>query len=84
MKNITPISIWKNGESTQASVLTAMIVGDNLHSLCTFYYELKTVDGEVLANGNVGMSGTEYENWDGSNDAAYTYIANQLNLTIQQ
>lgn len=100
MKNITPISIWINGSSKEASTLTAMIVGDDLRSSCTFYYELREtntiiqpleeggestiIPGEVLAMGNIVMGGTEYQNWDGSNDAAYTYIVNQLNLTIQQ
>jgi hypothetical protein len=28
------------------------------------------------------MSGDDYINWDDSNDAAYLYIAEKLNLTI--
>ena len=98
MKDIQPISIWKNGVIKIASVLNATIINDNLSSSCTFYWQLKEADvrpeatdetpepqpiaGEVLADGNVTMSGDDYDNWDGSNDYAFEYIANQINVTI--
>ena len=91
MKDIQPIQIWKNGVIKIASVLNATIINDNLSSSCTFYWQLKeadsvvdlqTIAGQVLADGNVTMSGDDYDNWDGSNDYAFEYIANQINVTI--
>ena len=92
MKPIQPITIWKNGESQEANLLNAYIINDNLESSCTFYYQLCSsgegteamplVIGQTLADGNVTMSGEDYTNWDDSNDAAYSYIADKLNLTI--
>ena len=91
MKDIQPIQIWKYGVIKTASVLNATIINDNLSSSCTFYWQLKeadsvvdlqTIAGEVLADGNVTMSGDDYDNWDGSNDYAFEYIANQINVTI--
>ena len=92
MKSIEPISIWKNGESFEANLLNAYIINDNLESSCSFYYQLCSsgerteamplVIGQTLADGNVTMSGEDYINWDDSNDAAYAYIAEKLNLTI--
>jgi hypothetical protein len=92
MKQIEPIGIWKNGESFEANLLSAYIINDNLESSCTFYYQLCSsgegtealplVIGQTLADGNVTMSGEDYTNWDDSNDAAYSYIAEKLNLTI--
>lgn len=98
MKTIQSIQIWKNGAAKQASVITARIINDDLNTSCTFYYELKEADvitpsevegepdtilyGERLAEGNITMSGTDYENWDGSNDVAYQHIATSLNLTM--
>ena len=92
MKQIEPIGIWKNGESFEANLLNAYIINDNLESSCTFYYQLCSsgegtealplVIGQTLADGNVTMSGEDYINWDDSNDAAYAYIAEKLNLTI--
>lgn len=92
MKSIEPISIWKNGESQEANLLNAYIINDNLQSSCSFYYQLCSsgqgtealplVIGQTLAEGNITMAGDDYINWDDSNDAAYAYIAEKLNLTI--
>jgi hypothetical protein len=92
MKQIESVIIWKNGESQEANLLNAVIINDNLATSCTFYYSLcasgegteamPLVIGQTLADGNVTMSGEDYLNWDDSNDAAYAYIAEKLNLTI--
>ena len=92
MKPIEPVTIWKNGESQEANLLNAIIINDNLSTSCSFYYSLcasgegteamPLVIGQTLAEGNVTMAGDDYLNWDDSNDAAYAYIAEKLNLTI--
>ncbi len=92
MKSIEPILIWKNGESQEANILNAYIINDNLATACTFYYQLCSsgepteeaplVIGQSLAEGNITMAGDDYSNWDNSNDQAYSYIADKLNLTI--
>lgn len=88
MKPIESITIWKNGESQEANLLVAYIINDNLESSCTFYYQLCSSGeqpdtiGQSLAEGNVSMSGEDYLAWDGDNNYAYTYIAQQLNLTL--
>jgi len=82
---IQPVSIWVNGQSKQASELDARIIYDDLATSATFYYELKeVVDGvsSALSVGNVGMDGEDYIDWDNSNEEAYVYIADKLNLTI--
>ena len=99
MVHIEPIQIWKNGQNKTASILDAYIINDNLSSSCTFYWQLKEADitpeptedtpepqpiaGEVLADGNVTMSGDDYNNWDGSNQEAFNFIANKINVTIK-
>jgi len=92
MKSIEPVTIWKNGESQEANLLNAYITNDNLESSCTFYYSLNSsgegteamplVIGQTLAEGNIAMSGQDYLDWDNSNEAAYVYIAEKLNLTL--
>jgi hypothetical protein len=87
MKQISPVSIWKNGQNKTASILDAIIINDNLSTSCTFYWMLKEADqeeqaGQVLADGNATMTGEDYDNWDGSNDYAFDYIAEQINVTI--
>jgi hypothetical protein len=92
MKQIESITIWKNGESQNANLLNAYIINDNLQSSCSFYYSLNAsgagteaiplVIGQILAEGNITMSGEDYLGWNGSNDYAYDYIAEKLNLTL--
>lgn len=93
MKAIEPFQIWKDGENKTASLLSAKIVNDNLSTSCTFYWNLfeeQPVDPEVptgpsyvtLAEGNVDMNNEDYQNWDGSNDSAYLFVAEKINVTI--
>lgn len=92
MKQIEPLQIWKNGESKTASILNAYIINDNLETSCSFYYqlceggqgteEMPLIQGNTLADGNVTMGGETYLAWSGDNNDAFTYIAEQLNLTL--
>ena len=92
MKQIEPVQVWKNGEQLEASLLNAIIVNDNLESACTFYYQLLTGGdgtesmpisvGQSVAEGNISLSGEDYLAWNGSNDYAFEYIAEKLNLTL--
>jgi len=36
----------------------------------------------ILAEGKITMSGSDYQDWDDSNDAAYAFAATELNLVI--
>ena len=91
MKQIQPISTWVSGEVKTAEYFDLRIIADDLQSSCTFYYDLKAkqVDeegvesaGEQVSNGNLSLSGDEYQEWDGSNDWAYSWAASKLNLVI--
>jgi hypothetical protein len=92
MRKIEPVQVWKNGEQLEASLLNATIVNDNLESYCSFYYQLLTggdgteampiTYGQSVAEGNISLSGEDYLAWNGSNDYAYDYIAEKLNLVI--
>jgi hypothetical protein len=92
MKQIEKIQVWKNGEQLEASLLNAIIVNDNLETDCTFYYQLMTGGqgteampisvGQSVAEGNISLDGENYLSWDGSNDYAFSYIAEKLNLTL--
>ncbi len=81
MKNIQPISIWDNGTVQEATVLNAYCINDNLSTSATFYYTLLSESMQQLAQGNLTMSGDDYDAWE-TNNYAYDWIAAQLNLTI--
>ena len=92
MKAIQPVNIWTGGQSLQANNLDMYVISDNLSSSATFYYQLlkvETIDDNTstqqLAQGNLTMSGTDYDNWNITpdiNDAAFVWAAGQLNLTL--
>jgi len=92
MKKIEAVTIWKNGESQEANLLNAYIINDNLQTSCSFYYQLCSsgegteamplIIHQTLAEGNVTMDGENYLAWDGSNDYAFSYIAEKLSLTL--
>lgn len=87
MKQIKPLKIWSNGQEKTAAVLDASIINDDLKTTSVFYWQLKEADqeeqsGQILANGNVTMSGQDYENWNGGNDYAYQFIASQINVAL--
>jgi hypothetical protein len=80
MKNIESISIWDNGQNKEANILNAYAVNVNLGTSATFYYTLSN-EAEQLAQGNLTMSGDDYQEWD-ADGFAWGWIAAQLNLTI--
>lgn len=89
MKSIQPVQVWKNGEEKQANTFILTLINDDLATNANFYYQLveSTIDGvnvvtQLLADGNCAMNGTDYQDWDDSNDGAYNYVAGKLNLTI--
>ena len=90
MKAIQQVQVWKNGEEKQANMFNLTLINDDLATSATFYYQLLAssqdeegnVSSEMLVDGNVGMSGEDYQNWDDSNDGAYNYCAGKLNLVI--
>jgi hypothetical protein len=92
MKQIEPIQAWKNGEQLVANLLNDYIIIDNLATSCSFYSSLNTsgegteamplIMGQAVAEGNLTMDGENYLAWNGSNDYAFAYIAEKLNLTL--
>ena len=91
MKKIQPIQIWFNGQNKTASFLSATSISDNLKDTAVFYWQLfeaienTEMQGQQLAQGNLTLSGTDYETWNNEPDAnawAYSWIAEQLDLTL--
>jgi hypothetical protein len=89
MKQIQPVSIWYNGSFINANIFNLYSINDNLSNSATFYYALfsGTIEelGIKLAEGNLTMTGFDYEAYSTSPDSnayAYQWGATQLNLTI--
>lgn len=85
MKQIQPISIWYNGQMIQAVLFSLISINDNLTNTATFYFQLFSNDSIKLADGNLTMTGFDYQSYStsiDSNNYAYQWGATQLNLII--
>jgi len=79
MKTISPVVFPLNLGT--ATILNAYCINDNLNNSATFYYSLLSDTLSQLSQGNLTMVGETYVKYV-TNDYAYNWIANELNLTI--
>jgi len=88
MKTITAQPIWTDGGFKDATVIFSQVNSDNLQNTAIFYYQLyQEVDINIvpLINGIVTMTGTDYIDYNSSNDAnsyVWQWLATTLGLTI--
>lgn len=89
MKTIETINVWTKGTVKTAELFRLKSNNDDLATAADFYYELLEVDGVSIpypiAEGNLSISGSAYTTWKASTDTneyAYTWAADQLNLVI--
>lgn len=87
MVQIEPISIWSNGQTKTASILDAYGIRTTLGSDATFYYSLMVQNedgslGEQVAQGNLDMTGEDYQQWGADDDYAWQWVASKLNVVI--
>jgi hypothetical protein len=82
MKNIQAEKYRKGSEILLSDKLSARIVNDDLKSSCIIYFQVLDKLNQQLDQGNLSISGDDYQAWDGSSEQLYQYIAKQLNLEI--
>lgn len=81
MKEIVPFQTWANGQQVEAKYLQVN-AQDNLSNSASFNYYIYAGEFETLtqvSNGSLLMTGEDYDNWQ-TNDYAYDWVANKLNL----
>ena len=79
MKTIEPVVFPLNLGT--ATILNAYCINDNLSNSATFYYALLSDTESQLQQGNLTMTGADYDNW-ATNDYAYNWVATQIDVTI--
>ena len=79
MKQIEPVVFPLNLGT--ATILSAYCVNDNLSTSATFYYALLSETQSQLSQGNLTMTGEDYDNW-ATNDYAYNWVATQIDVVI--
>ena len=85
MKEIQPFSFWASGKTLIASYLFLICNTDNLKDSAQFYWafydKIGEIQGNKIAEGNITMTGADYEAWE-TNDFAWNWAANELGLTV--
>ena len=90
MKKIQPFNIWSNGQLKSAKYMTLLCGTDNLKDSAMFYYALfaetknkegELVQGEKLADGNLTMTGEDYNSWQ-TNGYAWDWVVKELGLKL--
>jgi hypothetical protein len=85
MKEIQPVSIWYNGSMLPATIFNMYSINDNLVDTAIFYYQLFSATNQQLADGNLTLTGFDYDAYSSSIDSnsyAYQWGAAQLKLTL--
>lgn len=81
MKTITPVNIWSNGQSIEATILNTYVANLVLGTSAKFYYSLLNSELGILTEGNLTMDGADYQDWIDDEDA-WDFVASKLKLTI--
>jgi hypothetical protein len=79
MKTIQPVVFPLNLGT--ATILNAYCINDNLSDAATFYYTLLSDVQSQLQQGNLTMTGEDYNGW-ATNEYAYNWVATQIDVTI--
>lgn len=79
MKTIQPVVFPLNLGT--ATILNAYCINDNLSNSATFCYALLNDAQSSLQQGNLTMTGEDYDNW-ATNDYAYNWVASEIDVTI--
>jgi len=79
MKTIEPVVFPLNLGT--ATILNAYCINDNLSTSATFYYALLSDTQSQLSQGNLTMTGQDYDDW-ATNDYAYNWVATQIDVVI--
>jgi hypothetical protein len=78
MRNIKPV-LWKRN-APNATKIRVHLVYDNLCNTCTTFWQILSDDSTILDQDNITIDGDDYQNWDGSNDFVYDFIASKLSI----
>lgn len=85
MKKIFDFIIWVNGKNEVANFMALVCNSDNLQDQATFYWafynQINGKPGNKLTDGNLIMTGADYEAWS-TNEYAWNWAAVQLGVTF--
>ena len=82
MKTIQPIPSWVKGQAVTATIFNMRPIYGELFKFTDFYYQLLDDALVMAAEGNLSLSGEDYQEWGNDDNYPYEWAATKLNLTI--
>ena len=82
MKTIQSIPTWVKGQAVTATIFNLRPIGGELFQSASFYYALLDSDLVMVADGNLSLTGEDYQAWNNSDNYPYEWAAEKLNLVI--
>ena len=83
--DVNPVKVWKDGKTVDGVDLDVDVAYEDLDKMVRFYYQLKDSAGAQIANGNVEVSGEDYEDYKTKpNHAQKAYQIVLRHLRLQQ
>lgn len=80
MPNIKPLTFPIIGIAEKLNILILNFQTDA--TTCTTYYELTTLEGKKLAEGNYTLTPEEYDAWGDDNSYIDNIVASQIGVEI--
>jgi hypothetical protein len=81
---VNPVKVWRNGATLDGVDLDVSVAYEDLESMVRFYYELKDSTGAQIANGNVEVTGDDYDDYKTKpNHAQRAYVIVLRYLRLQ-
>jgi hypothetical protein len=82
---VNPVKVWRDGKTFDGVDLDVDVAYEDLDKMVRFYYQLKDSAGAQIANGNVEVSGEDYEEYKTKpNHAQRAYNLVLRHLRLQQ
>jgi hypothetical protein len=83
--DVNPVKVWRDGKTVDGVDLDVDVAFEDLDKMVRFYYQLKDSAGVQIANGNVEVSGKDYDDYKTlPNHAQRAYNIVLRHLRLQQ
>ena len=81
---VNPVKVWRDGKTLDGVDLDVDVAYEDLDKMVRFYYQLKDSAGVQIANGNVEVTGEDYEDYKTKpNHAQRAYVIVLRYLRLQ-
>jgi len=83
--DVNPVKVWRDGKTVNGVDLDVDVAYEDLDNMVRFYYQLKDSAGVQIANGNVEVTGKDYDDYKTlPNHAQRAYNLVLRHLRLQQ